>query len=203
MAGPTKEFWDQRFSEGHTPWDRGETNPQLHAWLSAGELKPCRILIPGCGSGHEAATLAAAGFDVTALDYSPEAIARTRKLLDSQNLNATVIEADALAWQPDRPFDAIYEQTTLCAIYPDRWRDYADQIHRWLKPGGKLFALFVQYLRPDSPDGAILGPPYHCDINAMRALFPEPNWEWPKPPYPRTSHPRGLAELAAILERLG
>jgi SAM-dependent methyltransferase len=201
MAGPDREFWNKRFAEGSTPWDRGEANPQLHAWLSAGELKPCRILIPGCGLGYEAATLAAAGFEVTALDYSPEAIARTRKLLDSQSLKATVIEADALAWRPDRPFDAVYEQTTLCAIYPDQWRAYADQLHRWLAPGGKLFALFVQYLRPDAPDGAIVGPPYHCDINAMRALFPEPKWAWPKPPYPRTSHPRGLAELAVVLIR--
>jgi SAM-dependent methyltransferase len=201
MAGPTKEFWDQRFSEGNTPWDRGETSPQLHAWLKSGALAPCRILIPGCGAGYEAATLVAAGFDVTALDYSAEAIARTRKLLDAQGLKATVIEADALAWRPDRPFDAIYEQTCLCALYPDQWRAYADQLHRWLKPGGTLFALFVQFARPGSAEGKIEGPPYHCDINAMRALLPDPLWSWPKPPYPRTTHPRGLAELAVILQR--
>ena len=118
MPGPTKEFWEQRFASGHTPWDRGEANPQLVAWLAAGALKPCRILIPGCGSGYEAAALAKAGFDVTALDYAPIAIERTRKLLDAQGLKAAVVEADALAWQPDRPFDAIYEQTCLCALYP-------------------------------------------------------------------------------------
>lgn len=201
MRGPTKEFWEQRFSEGQTPWDRGATNPQLHAWLAAGALKPCRILIPGCGSGYEVATLAAAGFDVTALDYSHAAVARTRKLLDAQGLKAEVVEADALAWQPERAFDAVYEQTMLCAIYPDQWRAYADQLRGWIAPGGRLFALFMQYLRPDAPDGEILGPPYHCDINAMRALFPEPHWKWPKPPYPRTSHPRGLAELAVALDR--
>jgi SAM-dependent methyltransferase len=201
MAGPTREFWDQRFSEGNTPWDRGATNPQLHAWLEAGALRPCRILIPGCGAGYEAATLAAAGFDVTALDYSPEAIARTRKLLDAQSLAAAVIEADALDWRPDGPFDAVYEQTCLCALYPDQWREYADQLHRWLKPGGQLFALFVQLLRAEAAQGQIQGPPYHCDINAMRALFPAPIWSWPKPPYPRTAHPRGLAELAVVLTK--
>lgn len=201
MAGPTREFWDQRFSEGNTPWDRGETNPQLHAWLEAGALKPCRILIPGCGAGYEAATLAAAGFEVTALDYSPEAIALTRKRLDAQGLKAAVIEADALAWRPERPFDAVYEQTCLCALYPDQWRAYADQLYRWLRPGGTLFALFVQFLRPEAAQGQIQGPPYHCDIHAMRALFPDPLWSWPKPPYPRTSHPRGLAELAVVLRR--
>jgi SAM-dependent methyltransferase len=201
MAGPTKEFWDQRFAEGNTPWDRGETSPQLHAWLKAGALAPCRILIPGCGAGYEAATLAAAGFEVTALDYAPEAIARTRKRLDDAGLKASVIEADALAWQPAQPFDALYEQTCLCALYPDHWRAYADQLHRWLRPRGKLLALFVQWPRPGAAEGRIEGPPYHCDINAMRALFPTTHWTWPKPPYSRTTHPLGLAELAAILER--
>ena len=203
MAGPTRNFWDKRFAEGDTPWDRGAANPQLGTWLVTGALKPCRILVPGCGSGHEVAVLAQAGFEVTALDYSPEAIARTRKRLDAEGLKATVVEADALAWQPEKPFDTIYEQTCLCALYPDQWRDYADQLHRWLAPSGKLFALFVQMLRPGAADGAIEGPPYHCDIHAMRALFPDPRWTWPKPPYPRTTHPRGLAELSVILERRG
>lgn len=201
MAGPTREFWEQRFAAGDMPWDRGAVNPQLGAWLSAGALKPCRILVPGCGSGYEAAALAAAGFEVTALDYAPEAIARTRKLLDTANLKATLIEADALTWQPERSFDAIYEQTCLCALYPDHWRAYADQLHHWLAPNGKLFALFVQVLRPGAAEGAIQGPPYHCDINGMRALFPAPLWTWPKPPYQRTAHPSGFAELAVVLER--
>ena len=153
--------------------------------------------------GDFGAVLAQQGFDVTALDYSPEAIARTRKRLADENLKATLIEADALSWQPDKPFDAIYEQTCLCAIYPDQWRAYADQLHGWLTPGGQLFALFVQFPRPAAADGEIQGPPYHCDINAMRALFPEPLWAWPKPPYPRTTHPRGLAELAVVLDHRG
>ena len=200
MAGPTRNFWDLRFAEGNTPWDRGAANPQLGIWLASQALKPCHILVPGCGSGYEVVELARAGFDVTALDYSPLAIERTRASLKAAGQHAALVEADALSWLPQRPYDAIYEQTCLCALYPDHWRAYADQLHRWLKPGGKLFALFVQFPRPGAADGAIEGPPYHCDINAMRALFPEPLWAWPKPPYPRTTHPRGLAELAVVLE---
>ncbi len=108
MAGPTRNFWDQRFAEGDTPWDRGAANPQLGIWLVTDALKPCRILVPGCGSGYEVSMLAQAGFDVTALDYAAEAIARTRGKLGAEGLKATLVEADALAWQPDRPFDAIY-----------------------------------------------------------------------------------------------
>jgi SAM-dependent methyltransferase len=203
MAGPTKEFWEKRFALGETPWDRGATNPQLGAWLASGALQPCRILVPGCGSGYEVAALAAAGFNVTALDYAPVAIERTRTLLETSNLKAELVEANVLAWQPHGAFDAIYEQTCLCALYPDQWRAYADRLHRWLAPSGRLYALFVQFQRPGAAEGAIQGPPYHCDINGMRALFPEPLWSWPKPPYPLTSHPRGLAELAVVLERRG
>jgi len=201
MAGPTKQFWDEHFAAGDTPWDRGESSPQLGAWLSSGVLRPCRILVPGCGSGHEVAELAMAGFEVTGLDYADNAIARTHRRLKDTGADATLVQADVLAWQPDRPFDAVYEQTCLCALYPDQWRDYADQLHRWLALGGRLYALFLQLLRPGAAEGAVQGPPYHCDINAMRALFPEPRWGWPKPPYPRTVHPRGLAELVVVLER--
>jgi methyl halide transferase len=201
VAGPTREFWEERFQAGNTPWDRGAPSPQLRSWLSQGALQPCRIIVPGCGSGYEVATLAAAGFEVTALDYAPVAIERTRQRLDAERLSATLVEADALSWRPAQPFDAVYEQTCLCALYPDAWRDYADQLHRWLAPGGHLFALFVQFQRPGAADGAILGPPYHCDINAMRALFAEPRWSWPKPPYLRTLHPAGFAELAVTLAR--
>lgn len=201
MAGPTKEFWEQRFAAGDTPWDRGASSPQLAAWISSGSLKPCRILVPGCGSGYEVADLALAGFEVTGLDYASEAIARTHQKLKDAQVDATLVQADALTWKPDRAFDAVYEQTCLCALYPDHWCEYADQLHRWLAPGGRLCALFLQWLRPGAAEGAIQGPPYHCDINAMRALFPQSRWTWPKPPYPRTTHPRGLAELAVVLGR--
>jgi SAM-dependent methyltransferase len=201
MTGPTQDFWNQRFAEGNTPWDRGASNPQLRAWITAGELKPCRILVPGCGSAYEVVELALAGFEVTGLDYSDRAIARAHENIKDAGVDATLVQADALKWTPDRPFDAIYEQTCLCALYPDHWREYSDQLYRWLAPGGRLFALFLQLLRADAAQGFVQGPPYHCDINAMRSLFPESRWKWPKPPFARTTHPAGLAELAVVLGR--
>jgi SAM-dependent methyltransferase len=200
VSGPTREFWDEHFRSGDTPWDRGNAHPQLRAWLEERALRPSRVMVPGCGSGYEVVALAATGFDVTALDYAHEAVARARERLDAAGLRADVIEADALEWRCDRPFDAIYEQTCLCALHPDRWRDYADQLQRWLAHDEQLFALFLQIVRPAAAEGAVQGPPYHCDTNAMRALFPAPRWYWPKPPYPRIAHPRGMfTELAVVL----
>jgi methyl halide transferase len=201
MTGPTREFWQERFVSQKMPWDRGGPNPQLDRWLESKALTPCRILVPGCGTGHEVAGLAQRGFDVTALDYAPAAIALTRERLESVGARATLVEADALDWQAPVPFDAVYEQTCLCALHPEYWRRYAGSLARWLAPGGRLYALFMQVVRPGAAEGRVEGPPYHCDINAMRALFSEDDWEWPAPPYVRVPHSPAWQELALVLGR--
>ncbi|WP_293636238.1 methyltransferase domain-containing protein [Polaromonas sp.] len=137
MAGPTTDFWQERFEKKQTGWDRGAASPQLLAWLDSEALKPCRIAVPGCGSGWEVAELARQGFDVVGIDYTPAAVERTRALLSAQGLMAEVLRADVLAYQPDKPFDAIYEQTCLCALHPDHWVEYARQLQKWL-PGQYL-----------------------------------------------------------------
>ena len=202
MAGPTRQFWQDKFEHGTTPWDRGAPSPRLVAWLDDKTLQPCRIAVPGCGSGHEVVLLAQRGFEVVALDYAAAAVARTRGALERAGVAAQVIEGNVLDWQPDAPFDAVYEQTCICALHPDHWVNYAIALHSWFKPGGRLFALFMQGLRKGASEGQVEGPPYHCDINAMRALFEASRWNWPKPPYPRVDHPMGIAELAAVLTRL-
>jgi methyl halide transferase len=75
----------------------------------------------------------------------------------------------------------------------------AARLHDWLKQGGKLCALFMQVPRPDAVEGFI---EYHCDLNAMRALFPATRWEWPKPRYAQVeSRSIGRNELAVVLTR--
>lgn len=199
MPGPTAEFWNERFRTHTTGWDRGAVHPQLLHWIAEGTLKPCRILVPGCGAGHEVLHLAAAGFEVTALDYAEQAVALVTERLQKQGLSATVLQADVRQWDAPQPFDAIWEQTCLCALYPDDWMAYANRLHQWLTPQGRLFALFMQTAKPGAEEGWIQGPPYHCDILAMRAVFPSTRWQWPKPPYPRVPHPGGSAELALVL----
>lgn len=203
VPGPTQAFWQERFLSGQTAWDRGEPSPQLLAWLDSGALKPCRIAVPGCGSGWEVAELARRGFEVVGIDYTAAAVARVRHLLAAQELYPPIVQADVLQWQPDQPLDAVYEQTCLCAIHPASWVAYAQQLQRWLRPGGTLWALFMQVRRPEAEtEGRALGPPYHCDMTAMQALFPTPHWRWPEPPHPAVPHPNGWRELAAPLTRV-
>jgi SAM-dependent methyltransferase len=204
MAGPTQDFWQQRFVAGETPWDRGGAHPQLKQWLAQGWISAeMSLLVPGCGRGHELLQLAKAGVDGLGLDYAPAAVEQARAQLASREAQGLgrVEQADVLSWQPAAPLDAVYEQTCLCALHPDHWRRYADQLHGWLKPGGRLFALLMQARRDSAGQGVLEGPPYHCDIQAVRALFPSERWDWPAPPYLGHAHDRGWMELAVVLVR--
>lgn len=202
MAGPTSDFWQERFEKQETGWDRGGPSPQLLAWLDSGVLQPCRIVVPGCGRGWEVVELARSGFDVVGLDYTQAAVEQAQARCAQEGVKAEIVRADVLSYTPTQPFDAVYEQTCLCAIHPEHWVAYAGQLKSWLKPGGSLFAMFMQMVRSGATEeGLIQGPPYHCDINAMRALLPEASWVWPKPPYTQVKHPNVSHELAVHLVR--
>jgi SAM-dependent methyltransferase len=203
VAGPDAAFWDDRFARGDTPWDRGGAGPQLVEWLAAGVIVPgARVAVPGCGRGWDVAELAGRGFKAEGIDVSAEACERARMLLAERGLRAEVMNADVCAWRPARPFDAVYEQTCLCAMHPSMWRAYETALAAWLRPGGVLLAMLAQRPRPEAVDAGIIeGPPYHCDINAMRMLFDDARWEWPAPPYARVPHPNGMHELGMVLRR--
>ena len=201
-GGPSVAFWQERFESGSTPWDRGEPNPALAPLLARGIMPAgARVLVPGCGAGHEVALLAAAGYRTIAVDYAPAAVELTRARLTQAGLQAEVIEADLLAWAPAAPLDAVWDQACLAALHPDLWIAYAQRLASWLAPDGTLMLMAVQAERDSRREGRIEGPPYHCDVNAMRALFPSPQWHWPRPPYARHGRPGGVAELALILKR--
>ncbi len=184
--------WENRYLSGQTGWDQGVSSPALDHWIET--MRPGCVLVPGCGHGHEVAVLVAAGHEVTAVDIAPTPVARLRQSLAEQGLKAEVLQADLLKWEPAAPFDAIYEQTCLCALSPEHWPEYEARLYRWLKPGGQLYALFMQTGREG-------GPPYHCDSQAMRELFSERRWRWPQQDalvWPRSG---GVEELGWVLEK--
>ena len=189
--------WDQRFRDVTTPWERQGLHPAFLHWRDSGAFGNTeRVIVPGCGRSHELLAFAALGKSAIGADLSATALAWQREQLDKAGLDAELIEADILLWQPETPLDGVYEQTFLCAIPPRLREEYEQAVHAWLKPGGRLFALFMQ-------KEEMGGPPYSCGIPAMRELFPDERWEWPDGelvPYPHPSL-NGKPELAAILVR--
>jgi trans-aconitate methyltransferase len=116
-----------------------------------------------------------------------------REALANAGLTGSVEQANLFEWNPPVPADLVYEQTCLCALHPNQWRAYESALHRWLKPGGHLAAMFMQ----KEGEG---GPPFHCGIDAMRNLFHEETWQWSEQLY-RSEHQIGVCELAFLLTR--
>lgn len=190
-----EDFWEQRYQQHQTGWDRGGPSPALLHWLDLDALPQGRALIPGCGRGHEVVHLAANGHAVTAADIAHTALDELRETLEARQAQARLIHADLLAWQPDEPFDLIYEQTCLCAIDPSAWSAYAARLASWVRPGGTLAVLFMQTQR----DG---GPPFHCPMDQMRQLFGLEHWHWQDDQAAlRVTHPNGHHELGYLLQR--
>ncbi|MBV8524277.1 MAG: methyltransferase domain-containing protein [Acetobacteraceae bacterium] len=195
MADADPVDWEAKYREGATPWERPGLHPAFLDWRARGVLRPGRVLVPGAGRSPEPLALAEAGFEVTVVDSAPSAIAAQTARLERVNLWAQVVKADFFTWEPGQPFDAIYDQTCLSALPPGLLPDYAARLRRWLRPGGKLFVLFVQ----TGQDG---GPPFHCDLSRMHELFAPGEWEWPPvlpDPYP---HPVGFTEQPVVLGRV-
>ncbi len=171
--------WEAHYQTNDTPWDKGEPSPGLVDWLAAhSDVPRGRVLVPGCGLGHDVRVWAAAGFHATGFDIAPSAVERARAAGLPERADFRL--GDFLADTPHESFDWVFEHTCFCAIQPDRREDYVRAVLHWLKPGGHYLA--VNYFIPDKE-----GPPFGVDREEIWARF-SPHFElleeWAPRSYP-------------------
>lgn len=154
-------FWDERFARGFTPWDLQGVPQALQDFVARGGTART-VLIPGCGNGYELVCMLEAGWDATAIDFSPVAVHRARERAGSWA--ARIELADFFAWQPPRPLDLIYERAFLCAMPPALWPRVAARWAQLLAPGGELVGFFFFGSSPK-------GPPFGMQRAALDALL--------------------------------
>lgn len=152
-------FWDERFVQSFTPWDRGGV-PQALRDFVARNPHPLASLIPGCGSAYELVHLCEAGWDATAIDFAPAAVARARTL--AGQWGGRVVEADFFAWQPPQSLDFIYECAFLCALPPAMRPQVAARWAELLPPGGRLAGFFYF-------DQTVKGPPFGIERSELES----------------------------------
>ena len=162
----TPAFWDERFERGFTPWDRGGV-PQALRDFVAREGRALTTLIPGCGAAYELAYLAEQGWDATAIDFSPAAVANAKAGLGQWA--GRVVEADFLEYDPAAPIELVYERAFLCALPRAMWPRVAARWAELLAPGARLAGFFFF-------DDAATGPPFGIERAALDALL-MPNFE--------------------------
>ena len=157
--------WEGRYQSGDMPWEKGAASPGLLDFLAAHpELPRGTVLVPGCGTGHDARAWAQAGFAVTGLDLAPSAIRLSNERTAAAGLKGDFRLGNFLEEEPFAAFDWIFEHTLYCAIEPGRRSDYARAARRWLKPRGQFLA--VHYMIGDRE-----GPPFGCTQEELMERF--------------------------------
>jgi SAM-dependent methyltransferase len=191
--------WQRRYEEGDAPWDKGAPAPPLSAFLREKPIAG-RVLVPGCGRGHEVRLLGAQpGVSVVGLDLSDAAIGQAKALGSQAGASSEIsfVAGDFFdlpsKWKES--FDWIVEHTCFCAIDPRQRPDYLSAAVAALQTGGKFFGIF--YLTPDVDKG----PPFAVSRDELSALF-EPHFalldEW----VPQETFPgREGRELVRIMQK--
>jgi SAM-dependent methyltransferase len=155
-------FWDTRYRDHLMPWDSGGVPADLRAFADTLPEK-ARVLIPGCGSGHEVLYLAERKFDVLAIDFSPAAVELAQKNLGPMGERVWV--ADFFEFDAgQKRIDVVYERAFLCALPRKMWNRYAARMGELLQPGALLAGFF---LYGDNPRG----PPFGSTPTELHGLL--------------------------------
>ena len=153
------DFWDTRFRSGVTPWDAAGPPRRLEQWLAG--RAPCRVLVPGCGTGYEIRLFAELGHDVLGIDFSDAAVEAAAAYLGP--LASRVRKEDFFTFGA-APFDLVYERAFLAALPRRLWPQWAARMAELVRPGGLLAGVFFF-------DDNQRGPPFGIAPQALAGLL--------------------------------
>ena len=162
----SREDWQGHYDANDLGWDLGQVAPPFVKLWQEEKLPLGKVLVPGCGRGHEVIFLAENEFDVTAVDFSAGAVTYLKNALKERNLEGRVLHQDFFSLDDTHAgiYDLVLEQTFFCAISPRQRQDYVLNVSRILKPGGMLVGLFYH----TNEQG---GPPYNTTREDIERHF--------------------------------
>lgn len=119
--------------------------PAPRAWFPD-NLSGVKVLCLGSGGGQQGPILAAAGAEVTVLDYSEKQLARDRLVAEREKLPLNVVHGDMqdLSMFEDSSFDLIVNPVSN--VFAENVLKVWQEAARVLKPGGILLAGFINPL---------------------------------------------------------
>ncbi len=189
--------WEDHYRRGETPWEKGAPSPGLVDFLAENPIRD-RVLVPGCGFGHDVRALAGTADEVIGIDLAPSAVAGARTIPRVGAERYELADLFALPRHLRETYDWVWEHTCFCAIDPSQRAAYVAAVADALRPGGHLLAIF--YLDPgyDDPNE---GPPFEVSLAELDALF-SPRFELLREWLPARAYPgREGREWMRLLKR--
>ncbi|MDE2309904.1 MAG: class I SAM-dependent methyltransferase [Betaproteobacteria bacterium] len=149
-------FWDERYSHAGEDYLFGAEPNRFLSGLSGYFHPGMRVLSVADGEGRNSTWLAQQGMEVTALEISPVALAKARRLAALRKVAVNFVQADALTWTwPEAAYDAVAAIFIQFAAPAERTPLFANIKHA-LKPGGLLL---LQGYTPRQLEYRTGGPP--------------------------------------------
>ena len=144
-----KLHYDLWYRLGTPPWV-GPARSELVNLVETGVLTPGRAVDLGCGEGDNAIFLAQHGFDVTALDSAPAALAKARVKAREAGVEVDFIVDDLTHLRMvTGTFDVIVDYGTFDDLSPRNRKSYVEQVVPLAKPGARfLLWCFEWHPRP-------------------------------------------------------
>ncbi len=105
------------------------------------------VLELACGPGAWTARLLNRATTVTALDASPEMLARAEARLGADRVR--FIRANLFAWTPDRRYDVVFFSSWISHVPLDRFDAFWFFVADCLRPSGRVFFMDDAYRTPD------------------------------------------------------
>lgn len=164
--------WENRYQAGDMPWEKGQAAPPLQevlAKVAIHEWGNGKVLVPGCGFGHDVRVLAELGLEVLGVDVSETAVARADAF---PKVGAETYELGNFLnpeWQKGRVFTGWWEHTCFCAIDPGDRGAYAKAAAKCVVDGGLLAGVF--FINPYDPGEDRSGPPHGVTVEEVEQWF--------------------------------
>jgi SAM-dependent methyltransferase len=166
-----ESFWDRAYRAGDhlEHWEAPTVPGELAALVAAGLAVPgATALDVGCGSGQEAAFLAAAGLTVIGVDSSRPALELARERAEAHGVELDLRLGSALDLPVDSAaVDLVLDRGCLHGIDREDRPEYAAEVARVLRPGGRFL---LRGARDDDEEQGVLA----LAAAEIDALFPAP-----------------------------
>jgi SAM-dependent methyltransferase len=124
---------------GFKPWDSGVPPPELEALIEGTDGRPPgKALDLGCGTGTNAVYMAQHGWDVTAIDFVPSALAAARRRAEAARVSPRFVRGDVTRLESldvGRGYTLAFDLGCLHSIPDDRRDAYAAGLTEATVPG--------------------------------------------------------------------
>ena len=140
----TREYWNKKFEKkdhygpAHTSFAE-----ECSAFIKKQHFQGKKLLDLGCGQGQDALFFAENGYNITALDYSEQALAS----FNHSKIKKVIGDMRDLSVFPDNSFDIVYSSFSMHFFRIGELQKIFKEIHRILKPSG--FLMFIAKNKKD------------------------------------------------------